>query len=194
MIGLRDRPLELEQSGPSSGVVVALTPPAAFALFGRPLRELNGSPCGLADLLGSDADLLREQIAGLSDWPARFGVLDRFLAARLARGPTMAEQVSRAWEALTVSSGRMDIATLADQVGWTRQHLSVRFREQVGLTPKTVARIARLHHATSLLSVGTPPPLADVAQRCGYADQPHLHRDFRSLTGCAPGGATTVAP
>jgi AraC-like DNA-binding protein len=119
-------------------------------------------------------------------------LLDRFLAARLARGPTMPEPVSRAWELLTGSSGRLDIATVADQVGWTRQHLAARFGEQIGLTPKAVARVARLHRAASLLSVATPPSLAEVAQRCGYADQPHLHRDFRMLTGCTPGGSAKL--
>ncbi|WP_233438514.1 AraC family transcriptional regulator [Actinokineospora spheciospongiae] len=75
---------------------------------------------------------------------------------------------------------------VADEIGWTRQHLSTRFREQVGLTPKAVARIARLHRAVTLLNHPSALPLAEVAHRCGYTDQPHLNRDFRALTGCTP--------
>jgi AraC-like DNA-binding protein len=87
---------------------------------------------------------------------------------------------------LTASAGRLRISALADEIGWTRQHLNARFRDQIGLTPKTVARVARLHHAASLLAGPSPPPWSEVAVRCGYADQPHLNRDFRALTGCTP--------
>jgi AraC-like DNA-binding protein len=186
VMGLRDRPLTLEQGGPSRGIVIAMTPLGAYALFGLPLRELANTNIGLADLLGAGAHLLREQIAETPGWPARFRVLDRYLAARLPHGPALARPVQGAWQQLTTSSGRLRISTLAEQIGWTRQHLNVRFREQIGLTPKTVARIARLHHAASLLSRPTPLSWSDVAQRCGYADQSHLNRDFRTLTGCTP--------
>jgi transcriptional regulator GlxA family with amidase domain len=76
------------------------------------------------------------------------------------------------------------IDALADEVGWTRRHLNARFREQIGLSPKEVARLARLHRAASLLPGASD--WAEVAHRCGYADQSHLNRDLRALTGCAP--------
>ncbi|MCU1681925.1 MAG: AraC family transcriptional regulator [Amycolatopsis sp.] len=192
--GLRDRPLTLEQGGASRGIILAMTPLGAYALFGLPLRELANTNIGLGDLLGADAHLLSEQIAETSDWPGRFRVLDNYLAARLLHGPTLARPVQGAWQLVMASPRRLRISTLAEQIGWTRQHLNVRFREQIGLTPKTVARIARLHHAASLLSQPMPPSWSDVAQRCGYADQPHLNRDFRTLTGCTPTEYLTDAP
>lgn len=182
----RDRPLVLEQAGPSRGIAIAMTPMGAYALFGLPLRELANTNIGLADLVGADAHLLIEQLAESPGWPARFRVLDDYLTARLQHGPTLARQVRGAWQRLMTSPGRLRISTLADEIGWTRQHLNVRFREQIGLTPKTVARIARLHHAATLLTRPSPPSWSDVAHRCGYADQPHLNRDFRTLTGCTP--------
>jgi hypothetical protein len=51
----------------------------------------------------------------------------------------------------------------------------------VGLTPKRFLRTTRFQRALALLREGYPP--VDVAARCGYADQPHLAREFRAFAG-----------
>jgi AraC-like DNA-binding protein len=181
--GLRDRPMMIEQSGPSRGIAVALTPLGAYALFGLPLRELANTSIGLADLLGG---CLIEQLAETDGWDARFRLLDEYLKSRIGGGPELARPVEGAWHRLNSSRGLLRISTLADEIGWTRQHLNIRFREQIGLTPKTVARIARLHRAASMMTRPSPLPWSDIAVGCGYADQSHLNRDFRALTGCTP--------
>ncbi|RKT53984.1 helix-turn-helix domain-containing protein [Saccharothrix australiensis] len=212
VIGPRDRPLTATQSGRAVGITVGLSPPAAHALFG-PLRELANTTPGLVDLLGRDAHLLAERLAEVgrparagqpdqadhhhrtarptntahpplsTPWQARFRLLDRLLAERLARGPAPDDAVRVAWRRLAETGGTLRIGALADEIGWTRQHLVTRFRDQLGLTPKTAARTLRLHRAASLLP--TAPP-ARVAADCGYADQSHLNRDFRALTGITP--------
>lgn len=42
----------------------------------------------------------------------------------------------------------------------------------------------RLQRVLSLLDAGLP--LAEVAHRAGYADQPHLSRELRALTDRSP--------
>ena len=59
--------------------------------------------------------------------------------------------------------------------------------EQIGLAPKTVARIARMHHAIRLMTKPDPPRWSDIAATCGYADQPHLNRHFARIVGVPPG-------
>ncbi|WP_409463988.1 helix-turn-helix domain-containing protein [Amycolatopsis sp. GA6-003] len=182
VLGLRDRPLLVSQAGPARGITIALTPPAAHALFGLPLRLLANASVSATDLLGRDADLLADQLASAPDWPARFALLDAYLLPRIRSGPALARPVHAAWHRLTSSAIRVDAA--AAEVGWTRQHLTARFREEIGLSPRTVGRIARLHRAVSRLPAARS--WAELAVLCGYADQSHLNRDFRSLTGCTP--------
>jgi AraC-like DNA-binding protein len=62
------------------------------------------------------------------------------------------------------------------------------------LGPKTVARILRLQRASLIMTQPSPPPAAEIAHRCGYADQAHLNRDFRALTGITPTEFVPVRP
>ncbi len=50
-----------------------------------------------------------------------------------------------------------------------------------GYGPKTLARILRLGRALDLARAGVP--YAETAIRTGYADQPHLAREVKQLTG-----------
>ncbi|WP_206794787.1 helix-turn-helix domain-containing protein [Amycolatopsis sp. MtRt-6] len=184
--GLGDRPLVYEQTGVEKGILVELTPRGAYALFGCPLREIAGVSVGLGELLGDRARRLADELAGVPTWEARFQLLDVRLAAWLRDGPDLPKPLQGAWQLLDASAGRIPIATLADRVGWSRQYLAARFRHQLGVPPKVVARVARLHHAIQWMTAPRPPRWPDVAASCGYADQPHLNLDFRALAGCAP--------
>ncbi|MBE8522601.1 helix-turn-helix transcriptional regulator [Amycolatopsis sp. H6(2020)] len=179
VLGLRDRPLDVVQSGRTRGAAIALSAPSAYALFGMPVRDLANSVAGFEDLLGREATLLTERLSETPD--AR--VLDDFFGARLRDAPSPPRPVLGAWHRLDATQGRLKISALADELGWTPRHLTTRFRAAFGLGPKTVARIFRLRHASSL---ARRLPWPEISHRCGYADQSHLNRDFRALAGCTP--------
>jgi AraC-like DNA-binding protein len=56
---------------------------------------------------------------------------------------------------------------------------------RLGLTPKWLIQRRRLQEAAERLRTG-PVDLAEVAAELGYADQPHLTRDFGQVTGMTP--------
>ncbi|OXM45036.1 AraC family transcriptional regulator [Amycolatopsis alba DSM 44262] len=182
VLGLRDRPLLAEQDGVSRGIAVALTPLGAYGLFGIPLRELTNSAIAAVDLMPSGP--LTERLAEASGWPERFRLLDEYLMSRLARGPELAPTVRYVWDRLSADTVR--VGALADEIGWSRQHLNARFREQIGLNPSTIGRITRLNRVMALVNEASSLSWAEVAHLGGYSDQAHLVREFRALTGCSP--------
>ncbi|WP_198535378.1 helix-turn-helix domain-containing protein [Streptomyces caatingaensis] len=184
--GLSDRPMLIEQSGRTYGMTVQLTPPGARALLGMPLHELTNATFRLEDPMGAEARRLTERLAEAPGWPARFRLLDDFLLTRMTAGPDLASPLRRAWQRLTGLSGDVRIGALADEVGWSRQHLNARFRQEIGLSPKMVGRIARLQRTLSFATDAGHLSWADAAVACGFADQSHLNRDFRLLAGCTP--------
>lgn len=184
--GPSNRATLVEQVGREYGMMVQLTPPGAHALFGLPLHEVTDRNLDLDDLLGTDARRLVGQLAEAPDWSTRFRLLDGYLLRRIDAGPELAAPVGWAWRRLTRLSGDVRIGTLAEEVGWSRQHLNARFHEELGLPPKAVARIARLQKTLSLMNGAGRMSWADAAAACGFTDQSHLSRDFRLLTGCTP--------
>ncbi len=186
--GLHTRPAMIDASIDQEGLQYALTPPAARMLLGVPAAELRGSTVELADLVGAQAADLVARLRDTRSWAERFALVDEALLARLRRAPRgdVDAELTEAWRLLVGRQGRLRVADVAERVGWSRRHLSEQFRSATGVTPKEAARIARFEAARDLLLTG-PPPLADVAARCGYADQSHLAREWRSFAGCSVG-------
>lgn len=167
-------------------IAVELTVLGAYRLAGVPVNDLAGQVVPLVDLWGSWVHRLEGELARLGDWPSRFALLDRALAARAEVGPAPAPEVLlAAWQLVRPATARLSLAGMADRLGWSRQHLTAMVGRQVGCSPRRLSRVARFERAASMLLV-TDRPLAGVADACGYSDQAHLSRDFRDLAGCTP--------
>lgn len=188
--GLGESSSYVAATGPASCVQVNVTPLGAFAFLGLPMHELANAVVSLDDVLPTAADHLTEQLADADGPGARFALLDAAFLQRLADAPAPADDVVWAWAALERTHGRAPIGWICDRLGRSRRHLASRFREQIGLPPKTVARILRFDRAVSLLRRGDT--LVDVAFACGYYDQAHLNRDFREFAGRSPGSFTRL--
>lgn len=75
--------------------------------------------------------------------------------------------------------------------GVSERHARRRFQDHIGYGPKTLQRVLRMQRVLWLMSRPAPPrSLAHLAQAAGYADQAHLTREMRALTGQLP---TTLA-
>jgi AraC-like DNA-binding protein len=73
---------------------------------------------------------------------------------------------------------------LARISGLSRAHMIRAFRKQYFITPHAFQTDQRIRHARRLLREGSAP--ADVAFRCGFADQAHFTRHFKARTGVTP--------
>lgn len=183
--GLHERAVVTEHDGTQLGVQIDLPPIAARMLLGLPLKELANEAVPLDDILGSDSAVLVARMQETNSWAGRFDLLDAFLLRRMREADPVAPGVVQAARLLGESGGRESVAAVAREVGWSRRHLTLRFQEELGLSPKTFAMILRFERARSLLLAGDMS-LAEIAFASGYFDQPHMNRDFRALAGSSP--------
>jgi AraC-like DNA-binding protein len=182
--GLHDRPAHTEHDGFGHGIQAYMTPLGARRFFGMPMREITGRVIELEDLLGAPARELAERLATAPDWGARIAIFQRAIAARVLDAPPVAPELEWAWERLLRSDGAVAVGDLAQELGWSRRHLAVRFREELGMPPKSLARVLRFERAVGRLRAGDE--LAALALDAGYYDQAHFNRDFRAFAGVTP--------
>jgi AraC-like DNA-binding protein len=196
--GLHDSYALTESTGYQHGIQIDLTPLGAYMLFGVSMVDLSHRVVDLGAIAPGLWSRLDEELHGMPSWQARFDRLDAFITGRLAVARKPSRGIGWACRRLHETCGRMPIAALADELGWSRPLLVKKFREEVGVPPKTLARILRFQRAAGVLDRQGPKSgvtarpgknerrLTDVAHDCGYYDQAHFDRDFREFTGCTP--------
>jgi AraC-like DNA-binding protein len=175
-----------ENTGASHCLQFNLTPIGARLLFGIPMHELSERILHFSDVMGRDGKGLEIEIAEAPDWHSRFEILDRFLIRRIAEARPVCGLVRHAWTRLRDTGGTIPVSTLAREAGWSRKHLINRFRVDIGLAPKTMARLLRFRRVVDRPSAELSSRWADVALDSGYFDQAHLNRDFRQFAGMTP--------
>ena len=189
--GLHDAAVTTENTGPASGIELRLTPLGAWQLLQAPLSLVTNRVQTLDEVLGPAARTLEARLRACVstrgvDWDRRFDLLDTMLLDRLRTARTIPRDVQWAWRALSDPSHGRSVGDVTAALGWSRRRLAATFREFVGLTPKTLSRIARFDRAMRAVRSGHAPSLGRLAAECGYADQAHLTREFREFTGVSP--------
>jgi AraC-like DNA-binding protein len=150
-------------------------------------------PGVLAALLGVPADALRDRRVPLAELAPRLAAR---ATARLEDGAApggVLVAVARLLPgspdpALTAVADRLaagaSAAETAEALGWTTRTLHRRSLAAFGYGPAVLRRVLRFRRAVALLHAGAP--VAEAAARAGYADQPHLSREVRALSGRTP--------
>lgn len=184
--GLHPGFVTINSQGGAECIQVDFTPAGAFRFFGMPMHAIASRMVTLDDLSDGGLRDLRLRLADEPDWAPRFDMVEAVLSRRLANGPEPDAAVAHAYRAILGSGGAMRIGDIARGLDWSRKHLNQRFRDEIGLGPKAVARMARFNRVLALAKGDAARDWADIAAACGYADQAHLVREFRDFSGASP--------
>jgi AraC-like DNA-binding protein len=148
--------------------------------------ELTNGSVELTRLGGLPIEAVAERLRLLPDLASR----QRAFVELLRReAPPLVEDARcrRATLLLEAHGGQLRVEALAAELGLTVRSLERLFLEHLGMTPKRMSRLVRLRNVLGALHSGAFGSLAELAQACGYSDQPHLIRDFKALTARLPG-------
>ncbi|WP_072736963.1 helix-turn-helix domain-containing protein [Rhodococcus triatomae] len=182
--GITTTSVVIRHDGNQHGIQLELTPLGARALLGVPAAALGQWLVGLDDVIGADAEELTGRLLSEPSWDGRFDILDEVLTRRV-REVAADRAMMQAWRRL-LADGTARVGDVADELGWSRRHLTGRFSAEYGITPKDAVRLGRFHRSLRVLRRPGPPPLSEVAHACGYYDQAHMTRDWTDLGGTTP--------
>jgi AraC-like DNA-binding protein len=139
----------------------------------------------LKALAGASAEVEREAAAIL------IGSLSLAESRAQSHPRSSVDLAARVKRLLMEQDGPADsIGELAGKVGASRFRLIRAFKTAFGETPEGFRRQLRVQRARSLLPGSEA--LASIAARAGFADQSHMTREFRRVTGLTPGAYRRV--
>lgn len=113
-------------------------------------------------------------------------VADRHLAMLIEGAPQPDEAIMRTLARIVRACGNCTVAELARSEGLSPRQLRRRFLASAGLPPKDFARIWRWRCAAVGMSGLEDTDWTALAAEYGYADQPHMVREFRHAIGLTP--------
>jgi AraC family transcriptional regulator len=160
---------EAIRGGPGSALYAdSLANMLAVHLLRHYVRRADGSTPGSASTLNEIAAVERSE-AGRRNGPPPRAVTEAlaFIHDNYAR--------------------ELSLADIADAVHLSRFHLARLFKQSLGVSPHQYLIRLRVNSAGWLLSAGSDErSVAEVASAVGFADQSHLTRHFKRVTGITP--------
>jgi transcriptional regulator GlxA family with amidase domain len=154
-------------------------------------NELAERHTSLGDLWGCGAGELRERLALT---PSLDDQLDLIEATLLARIPKIRAMHPAVAEALARFEEPLDVGEVVKRSGYSHRRFIDLFRDAVGLAPKVFSRVTRFQRALACIAAQPRAGWAQIALAAGYADQPHMNREFHAFTGMSPGRYRAAAP
>ena len=176
----RSEPAREHLSGTFAGL--RLRPGSTRALLGEKAIALADRTVPLESLWGSAARAAALRVAA----SAPENAMSALSSVLTERGRTVAEPDGLIGRVVELASFQRTVRDIANGVGLSERQLFRRCVDEIGYGPKHLVRVLRLQRLFRLARRLPNASLAELAAAAGYADQPHMSRECRALTGFTP--------
>jgi AraC-like DNA-binding protein len=184
------KPLPIRSVGRNIMLGVRFFPHAAGYFLNDTVDLLNNQVVDFRDLSDNAVNVLYARLQETAAWNKRIELVEEFLFQRLLLSEGR-------FSKMTVVSDMMNeirredffdnIENVARRYGITARYMQKLFLQYTGLTPKLYSKINRFQHSLRLVTQ-KDISLTSIAYDCGYFDQSHFIREFKSFTGLTPSG------
>lgn len=186
--GIHERHITIGETRPVNRLMaVQFAPGKSVPFTGRPASEFRNAVVSGDSAFGPSILELRDRLMSSEDSEARLDLLESWLVDRFDAKLTAPAHLARAIDRLVASPSDARITKLAaEQAGVSSKHFIELFRRHVGTTPKVFQRVLRFSQVFEALQRSEPVSWAELSTELGYADQSHLHHEFRLFSGYRP--------
>lgn len=167
-------------------VAICFYPGAAYRFFQLPMHTLADRTLALSDLWCDITEEIEDTLAGAGNNNARAVIVQKYLLQKL-RQNEHDPQMDYCLKQIQQVAGHVPVTKLSYETGLSQRHLSRKFQQLVGLSPKEYLRACRFIKSLNYLKMYPILSLTEVAYESGYYDQAHFNRDYKAFTGYTPG-------
>ena len=182
------RPLPIRSQGKNRMLGIRFYAHSAACFFKEEIWEFNDQVSDARDLLGKSISTLHEQLLEIPQLNRRIEMIEHFLLNRLpdaAKNTDRINMIGQIVKELQRDTLSENIKALASKYDLTPRYIQKLFLQYTGVTPKIYHKINRFQ--LSLKQVAKKESsLTSIAYDCGYFDQSHFIREFKSFTGVTP--------
>lgn len=186
MISFRmSRPMDIRMRKGAGCLAVCFYPGMAYKFFHLPMQMLTDTNTALSDIWKGLAEEIEEKLACARNNDTRIFIVQNYLLRQLARSKND-PQVARCLQQVQLSAGLTSVGDLTNDIGISQRHLSRKFQQYIGLSPKEYLRVYRFMQSLSHLKEYPGHSFTEIACKSGYYDQAHFNHDYKTYVGCTP--------
>lgn len=166
-------------------IAICFYPGVAYRFFNLPMYLLADRTLALSDLWHDMVAEIEGKLADACNHKARAVIVQKYLLQQLMQNE-YDQQIANCLRKIQRSAGPLSVGQLTNYIGFSQRHLSRKFQQIVGLSPKEYIGICRFIKSLNHLKKYPVLSLTDVAYESGYYDQAHFNRDYKAFTGYTP--------
>lgn len=165
---------------------IALRPAGVYHFLKIPMYGLTDERLDLKEVDDAVFQHTLDAICQAVSHEAKVDILEHLIDQLSAQSTHGNKAVLKAANQIFEDFGATNITALLDDLPMSRRSFERKFLEEVGVSPKTYAKIRRFGYTCSLMAGNRDVNLMDVLHRGGYYDQSHFIKDFKYFSGRTP--------
>jgi AraC-like DNA-binding protein len=182
------KPLAIRSKGKHTMLGIKFFTHSASYFFNDEIGVFNDQISDLGYLMGSPVKILHAQLLETKDQDKRIALIETFLLKKLIGNEKKSFKVDKVANILTSikkNPAENNLSNIASKHGITPRYLHKLIYQHTGLSPSSFNKINRFQFSLKLIAKNDQP-FTSIAYDCGYFDQSHFIRDFKSFTGVTP--------
>jgi AraC-like DNA-binding protein len=182
------KPMAIRSIGKNVMLGIRFFPFGATWFLDEALDIFNDRVTDYLQIENRNTGTLYSKLLEANGWNERIILIEEFLLSRLSglqKNMSKSLIVSDVMIGLSEDGYPAGIGKIAPRYGITSRYLQKLFVQHTGLTPKMYSKITRFQNSLRLVS-RKDSSLTSVAYECGYFDQSHFIKEFKSFTGVTP--------
>lgn len=187
------QPLTFRSVGNNIMFGIRFNPHAAAVFLNEDVSLFNNQVTDLSMVSGKLINTLYSKLQDTTLFNKRIEFVEEYLLKRLSLFEKKLHHVgliNSVTSELKQEGFYDNIENVASRYGITSRYLQKIFLQHTGLTPKLYSKINRFQKSLQLIAK-KDASLTSIAYECGYFDQSHFIREFRSFTGVVPSAYDT---